>query len=534
MSTTTDRQIDELELKLNKLLQFCVEGVKDVCLDGSEANLSKQKEAPNIADASTIGNSDENFDGWLPISINGTRTFNFDLGQLKEIRDNARALMSNDIYKNIINQFRNHIIGDGLIYELTSKSLGEDPATEAEGKIDALITKMIENWEAFETKNNFNERLASSLEKAMRDGECPWRFFAKGKGEAPDIRFLEVQLIDGTNAGTKSPFATRYGVETDPQDIETIKSYYYNQNQDSDITQTVYKAPLVIPADKVIFIKRNTDFEFPRGISDFWPIIKNIRRIEKIVLNTSVLIQIQSAIALIRKHKGSTQPRLTKFVNSKGDGQNHRSVVTGKTVIAQNFRQGMIVDTNESIDYEMPSVGVKPEGFIAGMMQDLTKVATRFGLPLDWLIGKVPTDPLSPGDPTIMMFRYEQNWFYNYVEKAFWKVQELMGEDVIELKKKFELQIEGPRLAVGKVLDEARVVQILQQCAALSPQTIARRFGAKYAIERTNTIRHRKSLQPGEVAPGDLGNTEPGKNNGLDSKDKGTKADNAPGGDTRH
>jgi len=527
--TAKDKQLDVLELKLNQLLAFCVEGAKEICIDSNDEVFFRVKEAPNTASGSTIGNGDENFDEWLPIGINGSRTFNFDLGQLREVRENCRALISNDIFQNIIRQYGNHVIGDGLIYELVKKDLGKDPVKEAKATEDSNIKTMIVNWESFETKNDFNGRLLNSLEKAMRDGECAWRFFKKGLNEAPDVRFMEVSLIDGNYAGA-SPYAQRYGVETDPNDIEKVKTYYYNTPNDNDITTKATRKPKEIPADKVIFIKRNTDYEHPRGLPDFWPVLKNIRRVEKIVLNTSVLIQIQSAIALIRKHKGSTQPRITKFVQNKSDGMNHRSTVTGKTVVAQNFRQGMIVDTNEMMDYEMPSVGVKPEGFIAGALQDLSKIACRFVLPVDWLLAKEPTEPLSPGSPTVMNFRREQGTFYAYVEKAFWLVQEMMGVDTVKMKLEYELIIEGPRLAVGKVLDEARVVQILQASGALSPQTIARRFGAKYAIERTNTIRHLESLQPGEVPPGSLGATT---TNGLDDKKKGTKGDNADGGNTK-
>ena len=530
-----DKQLTELEGKLNRLLSFCVEGIKEMCGDVVLEQHNVKEQGTNVATANTTSNGDENFEGWLPLTIDGTRAFSYDLNQLKDIRDNCRSLMSNTIYKNIIKHYRNHIVGDGLIYELVKKDLGKDPASVAQEKVDSVITQMTKNWEAFEAANDFNGRLASSLEKVMRDGECPWRFFPQGTSEAPLIRFMEPSLIDGTNAADKSenPYAQRYGVKTKPQDIETILSYYYNVNQDNDTVRTNQSQPITIPADSVVFIKRNTDYEFPRGVPDFWSVLTNIRRADKIVRNTSVLIQIQSSIALIRKHKGSTQPRIANFVRNKSDGQQHTSVVTGKNVMAQNFRQGMILDTNELMDYEMPSVGVKPEGFIAAAINELTAIGCAFVLPLDWMIGKEPQEPLAPGSPTIMNFKAEQGWFYSYIEKAFWKVQELMGMDTKKLKTEYDLNVEGPFLAVGKILDQARAMQVVQQCAGISPQTIARRFGVKYNVERANTIRHRKSLQPGEVAPGDLGNTDPGTNNGLNSKDKGTKVDGASGGNTR-
>ncbi len=533
MSSTHDQAIEALDVKLTALLTSVVTGIEQSYK--SPTLLSMTKEGPNQTSTS-FDNGDENFDGWLSININNPRAFSFDLQQLKEIRDNVRALCSNDIYHNIIKHYQNHMVGDGLVYEITKKDTGADPKDVAKEDVDPLVETMITNWEEFEVANDFNNRLLNIVERAMRDGESPLRVFDTEDGVK--LRFLECSLINPTGMTQAdlsdnkaySFYAQQYGVRTKKDDIETILGYYLNGASDTD----QQAKSEFIKAESVLFIKRNTDYEFPRGLPDFWPILKNIRRVEKITQNTSVLIQIQSAIALIRKHKGGTQPKVARFVAGTSDGINRVDNTTGRAVTARKFRQGMILDTNENIDYELPSVGVKPEGFIAGATQDLTKIASRFVLPISWLLAAEPTEPLSPGSPTVQNFRTQQAWLYAYVEKLFWLVQEKKKIDVKSARLLYELTIEGPLLAVGKLIDQARVVQILQQCAAISPQSISRMFGRKYNVERANTIRHRKSLQPGEVAPGDLGNTEPGKNNGTDAKGKGTKADNATGGDTVH
>lgn len=531
-----------LESKIAILLDRMLDGARDTIVDaapGGHVVRDKHREEINkkesaySADSVTakIQDGEENFAGWLPLTVNMDRPYSYNLTQLQAIRKETRSVcIGNDIARNISKHYKNHVIGDGLIYQLIKKDTGDDPKEVAKVKPDARVKKLINNWEKFEIANKFNTRLHNIVERGLRDGEVPIRFFTGGKEGVPKIRFVDPLFIDpGDATASDGEFAMTYGVKTAPEDIEDIQGYYFNGNLDHAQKQ---KSKL-IPAAEMLFIKRNTDYEFPRGIPDFWPVLQNIRRVEKIILNTSVLVQIQSAIALIRKHKNQTQARVERFVNGQSDGQNRRDNTTGKNITARKMRAGMIIDAPDGQEYDFPASKVSTKNFIDAAIQDLGKIAANFVLPLEWLLAKEPTAPLSPGSPVVKNFITEQAWTYDIVIEIFWRVQTMMGvPDVDKIREEYELMVVGPRLAVGKAVDEARVVQILQACHAISPQTIAATFGYKYAIERANTIRHRASLQPGEVAPGDIGNTDPGTNNGLDSKKKGTKADNAEGGDT--
>jgi Phage portal protein, lambda family len=531
-----------LESKLMILLDRIMDSTRDTYLEstapGHVVRNSMRKEITKREAANTITakiqDGEENFDGWLPLTANMDRPYAFDLAQMQVIRRETRSVcIGNDIAQNVVKHYQNHIIGDGLIYELVKKDDGTDPKEAAVAKPDDVVKKMILNWEKFEIANDFNGRLRNVVERALRDGEVPIRFFNGEKGLPPKLRFVDPLFIDpgvATNSNNiYDQYEKMYGVKTKPDDIEDIIGYWFNGNLDSAQKQ----APKLIPAENMLFIKRNTDYEFPRGIPDFWSILTQIRRIEKIVTNTSVLVQIQSAIALIRKHKNQTQANVQRFVNGQSDGQNRTDNTTGRSVTARKMRPGMIIDAPDGTEYDMPAAKISTKNFIDAAIQDLGKIAARFVLPLEWLLAKEPTAPLSPGSPVVKNFMSEQAIFFNYVIDIFWRVQTMMGvADVDTIREQYELVITGPRLAVGKAIDEARVVQILQQTGSISPQTISGMFGVKYAIERANTIRHRNSLQEGEVAPGDLGNTNPGQNSGLASKKKGTKSDNAPGGDT--
>jgi Phage portal protein, lambda family len=529
-----------LESKVSILIDRLLDSARDTLVDSApsghivrdQMRMQISKEASNNTITAKIQDGEENFDGWLPLQGNIDRPYSFNLVQLQYIRRETRSMcIGNDIAQNVVKHYQNHIVGDGLLYELIKKDDGTDPKIAAQAKPEPIVKTLIANWEKFEVANNFNARLRNIVERGLRDGEVPIRFFAGDAGKAPKMRFVDPLFIDPGVADSKNTpynqYEQTYGVKTAPEDIETIVGYWFNAALDQSQTG---KSTL-IPADKMVFIKRNTDYEFPRGIPDFWSILTQIRRIEKIVTNTSVLVQIQSAIALIRKHKNQTQARVERFVNGQSDGQDRSDTTTGRSITARKMRAGMIIDAPEGTEYDMPAAKISTKNFIDAAIQDMGKIAARFVLPLEWLLAKEPTAPLSPGSPVVKNFISEQGILYSYVADIFWRVQTMMGvPDVDTIREQYELIVSGPRLAVGKAIDEARVAQILQQTGSISPQTISAMFGVKYAVERANTIRHRNSLQDGEVAPGDLGNTNPGQNSGIASKKNGTKADNAPGG----
>jgi hypothetical protein len=117
------------------------------------------------------------------------------------------------------------------------------------------------------------------------------------------------------------------------------------------------------------------------------------------------------------------------------------------------------------------------------------------------------------------------------IQDIFWVVQGMMGVNVESVAVKYDLLFNGKRLAVGKALDEARVDEILQKIGAQSPQTTASKHGNNWAQERAGTIKHRNTVQPGEVMPGDSGKTDAGgSQDGMTKKDGGTKTADGSGG----
>jgi hypothetical protein len=492
---------ENLELKLTSIVSGMFDPIAESFSKISEATLSKRQEI-----------SGENFDGWLPLTYGVTAFYDFTLQELKNIRDVSRNLsLSNEIYKNCLYHYRNNIIGSGLSIDIYSEDLDEDPAKLATAK-DSTVATMKENWKLFCMRNNMHTRTVDWLNRYKRDGEAFVRLFRTG--DVPTIRFVDPVLI--TSDKTDSP----YGIQFDKNDAETVKKYYV-LNQATN----TYKA---VPPEDMIHTKDVVDIDAPRGFMQGYSIFTNLRRVEKLLVNISVLAQIQSAIALIRKHKGAKAAKVQSFLDKTSTGS--RTNTAGSTVRTRQFDPGTIIDSPDGTEYDFPAHNIKVDGLVSVADKDLGMIAANFVLPVEWLLSKEAPEPLPPSSPVIANFRSEQAKFYEAYIELFWRVQEAMGVDRETNEIKYNVRVTGPRLAIAKAIDEARSDEIYMRLGSTSPQEVAAKNGNNWTVSRANMIRHRNTAQPGEQMPGDAGNTNTGGGDGTSKAGGGQKTDSGTGG----
>jgi hypothetical protein len=192
---------------------------------------------------------------------------------------------------------------------------------------------------------------------------------------------------------------------------------------------------------------------------------------------------------------------------NRDTSQARTSSSTGKQYNTRGIKGGTILSANDGTKYEFPAHNADPSKWIAVLDNELSHVAAGWVLPVKWLLADEPTDPLTPGSPVVANFRSEQADMSTMISELFWKVQAMMGIDVEAVQAKFELMVDFPNLAIGKVLDEARVDDLALKNGVVSPQEIAQKYGRNYFVVRSNIIAHRATRQPGEVMPGEQGNT---------------------------
>ncbi len=534
MDTSVEDLANKIELKVLEQVSEMLESISRTMKRGESKTL--RQIAESVYSNTGNGDSSENFDGWLPINVQPNALMRPTEGELRLIREACRsACVSNPICKSINFHRRNHIVGGKLTFTVLNIEDSQDAEKMATKKADPIIKTMMDNWSKFSRKNKMQKRFREWIARRDRDGEVFLRLIPT-KGDAPKARNIDPYYIQESTSDRTSNKNTYLGIKTDGSDEETVVSYPMRTDDLTANGLSMIK-PTEIPVEEMIHDKANVDMDIRRGISSYWPVLPELRRLQKIFLNISVIVQIQSAIALIRKHKAASQGQVDKFVRRNSDGQTHTDKSTDMPITAKKLRPGTVLDAPLNVEYEYPAHKVAIDQFVAAAILDLQNVANNFVLPVDWLMSKESTEPLSNGSPVIKNFEAEQADFFDTATDLFWMVQGMMGVKVDTTREKYKVVIKATRLAVAKAIDEARIHEIYMNAGVKSVQTVCQEIGEDYTQERANNIQHRATKQDGEQVPGDSQKVNPedqasAGGNGMSKKKGGVKKADGEGGDT--
>ena len=94
----------------------------------------------------------------------------------------------------------------------------------------------------------------------------------------------------------------------------------------------------------------------------------------------SVVSEIQSAIAVIRKHKAATAAGLADFVANQAD-VSLTNPATGRTSHFRRYAPGTILDAVAGTDYEFPAAGIDAGRYVTVLQAELRAVASRLVMP---------------------------------------------------------------------------------------------------------------------------------------------------------
>ncbi len=174
------------------------------------------------------------------------------------------------------------------------------------------------------------------------------------------MRFVEPDQVL-TPPGYQTDPAARLGVLTDRDDVETVLGYFIDGQ--------------LVDAAEIQHRKANVDANVRRGLPLFYPVRKNLRRAEKLLRNMSVVAEIQSAIALIRKHRQGTASGVQQFVANQADH------AAGSTRSVHRYGPGTILDAHAGIEYDFPAAGVDAANFVVVLQAELRAIASRLVMP---------------------------------------------------------------------------------------------------------------------------------------------------------
>ncbi len=409
---------------------------------------------------------------WLKVGTTGSPSLDSPLEneqQLQSVWQQCRQLaVSNEFAINGHENRISYIVGSGHTYRAAPKKHREVS--------EDLPTRVKVVLEEFIQSSRWNRRQQEIVRRLDRDGEVFLRFFSDLDGMT-QVRFVEPEQITTPASLAGDPSAS-FGIQTDPQDVENVQAYYIDGHP--------------VMADEIQHRKANVDLNVRRGLPLFYPVLKNLRRAEKILRNMSMVTEIQSAIALIRKHRGASRGGVSGFVE-QGATTSVTNSNSGKTTHIKRYGPGTILDAPLGTEYEFPAAGLDASSFVLVLQAELRAVASRLVMPefmftSDASNANYASTMVSEG-PALRMFQRlqaEQVAADREVMLRVIKTAVRNGRLPEGALNDIEIQVEAPSLKVRDELDEVHAYQIELQNGVLSPQTWSQRRGLDYEREQEN------------------------------------------------
>jgi capsid protein len=398
--------------------------------------------------------------------------------QLAQIRDQCRMLaVTNEFAINGHENRISYIVGSGHAYRAVA-ALRQD-AEPLVREVQAVIDE-------FMRLNHWHKRQQEIVHRKDRDGECFLRLFGVSDGTTR-VRFVEPAQVAAPSDRLADP-AARFGIQTDPDDVETVLGYWIDGR--------------LVDAAEIQHRKANVDANVKRGLPLFFPVRKNLRRAEKLLRNMSVVAEIQSAIAVIRKHKAATAAGLEQFVAGAAD-LTVSSTATGRTSYFQRYAPGTILDAVAGTDYEFPAAGIDAGRYVAVLQAELRAIASRLVMPEFMLSSDASnanySSTMVAEGPAVKMFGRLQHEMLEDDIALLWRVlRHAVDSGRLPAEALTVVSIRGipPTLAVRDRLKDAQADQILVRNGAMSVQTMAMRNGLDPEQEQQLIGRYETAVAP--------------------------------------
>jgi len=410
---------------------------------------------------------------WLPLGtatgLNSSAPTIINEGHLRDIRQQCRALaLHNEFAINGHENRISYIVGPGHSYRAAVKK-GLTATPELTHAVQAVLDEFL-------VKNDWTRRQAEIVRRRDRDGEVFLRFFVDADG-LTRVRFVEPDQVS-TPVELASHPAAACGILTDRHDVEEVIAYFIDGQP--------------VPAAEIQHRKANVDSNVRRGLPLFYPVRKNLRRAEKLLRNMSSVAEIQSAIALIRRHTGATRTAVQQFVSDTAT-RVATDPATGQTRTVQRYEPGTIIDAPAGMEYDFPAAALDAGKFVAVLQAELRAIASRLVMPEFMLTSDASngnySSTLMAEGPALRMFarlQAEQVADDLAVLRRVLANAVAAGRLPAESLSAIDIQAVPPSLEVRDPLKEAQVHKIEHTAGILSPQTWSQRRGLDYEQEQAN------------------------------------------------
>lgn len=411
---------------------------------------------------------------WAPLGASGDgRRADAPLDELglARLRGECRRLaVHNEFAINGHENRVNYIVGAGHVYLATPRK-GRHASDALAGRVQAVLDE-------FQHENRWHSRQQEVVRRLDRDGEAFLRFFTAGG--LTRVRFVEPDQVAAPERARHDPRA-RFGVVTERGDVERVAGYWVDGR--------------FVPGGEVQHRKANVDANVRRGLPLYAGVRSNLCRAERLLRNMSAVAEVQSAIALIRRHRTGTRTGVEQFADEAASST--RTGSDGRTERITQYGPGAILDAPAGLEYEFPATGIDASRFVAVLQAELRAIAARLVMPefmftSDASNGSYASTMVAEGPAVRMFERLQANLMQDDCE-VMWRVIDnaaRAGRLPRDVREQIEIQITPPSLHVRDPLKEAQVNKIAHTVGVLSPQTWSQRLGLDYDQEQMNVKMH--------------------------------------------
>lgn len=393
---------------------------------------------------------------------------------LRFIRDRSRKLCAeNPFCQCAIDNMKNYVVGeDGYILTAVSVSK-KNPAPSQ------LLTRVQAVLDLWQEHNDIPEAEADIVERGIIDGEAFKRHFCQASGLVI-VRDIEAEHIISPPGGAYGPHYS-FGVQTDPEDIQTIEGYWAVENPISN------PMPSFVPASEVTHFKFNTKQSAKRGMPTFFSTEVMLRDAVELLRGTVVTANVRARYAVVRKFasgiiKDAASKMLTELntatVNDPSSGQQHN---------VERVPFGSVKNIGAGQEIEFPGANLESDAFYKALQMVLRAIAARLNMP-EWMLSADASNAnyassLVAEAPSTKMFARMQKFIGRRIgenraksrrsmawTQVVWAVR--CGVLPAETLRLVKIQTEPPSLVVRDQVGEANTNAVYLQARIKSRTTI--------------------------------------------------------------
>lgn len=405
---------------------------------------------------------------WEPIGAGGRRhAEHWTFARLHEARCLSRQLVDENPFGcNAIENRISFLIGAGHAYRV-------DPRPGVD-RSDASIAAVTDFLEEFDELNRWGQRQIERQRRFDRDGESFDRLFTDEEGMT-HLRFVDPELVQAPTGGEEEVAS---GIEFAAGDAEQPELYWIDDEP--------------VPAADVQHRKANVDQACPRGVPLLWTVRRNLRRAALLLRNMSALVEVQTSIALIRKHRGVSAGGIEAFADAQADITT-ASAATGATNRYRQYGPGTILDVPAGREYEFPTLGIQAAGLVEVLRAELRSIAARLVMPEFMLTSDASNaayaSTIAGEGPGIKNFERLQGAIIAddlALRRTVLRRAIAGGRLPEDALRKTVLTAEPPSVQVRDFHKQNVVYSIAHRAGVLSPQTWAQKLGLDWERERDN------------------------------------------------